>query len=80
MPPNGGLPRDQLQKKARVKRIASLAILFAAVIEFAIERARFDVWIMTVAVLTLAWDVLDRARRSRMNSPKDDRNVLVCKK
>jgi hypothetical protein len=29
-------------------RIASLSILFAALIEFAIERARFDLWIVIV--------------------------------
>ena len=29
-----------------MKRIAFLSIRFAALIEFAIERARFDLWIM----------------------------------
>jgi hypothetical protein len=36
-----------------MKRIASLSIFLAALIEFAIERARFDLWIATVAVVTL---------------------------
>ena len=37
-----------------MKRIASLSILFAALIEFAIERARFDLWIVAVvAIVTL---------------------------
>jgi hypothetical protein len=63
-----------------VKRIASLAILFVAVVEFAIERARFDVWIMTAAVITLMWDVFRRTRRSRMNSQKRDHNVIACRK
>ena len=37
-----------------MKRIASLSIFFAALIEFAIERARFDLWIVAVvAIVTL---------------------------
>jgi hypothetical protein len=63
-----------------MKRIASLAILFVAVVEFAIERARFDVWIMTAAVITLVWDVFRRTRRSRTDSQKDDHNALACRK
>ena len=48
-----------------MKRIASLSILFAALIEFAIERARFDLWIVTVvAIVTLLWNVVGRALRS----------------
>jgi hypothetical protein len=31
-----------------MKRMASLSILFVALIEFAIERAKFDPWIVTV--------------------------------
>ncbi len=39
-----------------MKRIVSLSILFAALIEFAIERARFDLWIVAVvAIVTLLW-------------------------
>ena len=34
-------------------RIASLSVLFAALIEFAIEWARLDLWIMTAALLAL---------------------------
>jgi hypothetical protein len=42
-----------------MKRIASLSIFFAALIEFAIERARFDLWIVAVvAVVTLVWNVV----------------------
>jgi hypothetical protein len=33
-----------------MKRIASLTLLFAALIEFAIEGARFDLWIVIVAM------------------------------
>jgi hypothetical protein len=36
-----------------MKRIALLSILFAALIEFAIERERFDLWIVTVAMVAL---------------------------
>jgi hypothetical protein len=60
-----------------VKRIACLAILFVAVIEFAIERARFDVWIMATAMLALIGDVVRRTRQSRMNSQTRDDNVRV---
>jgi hypothetical protein len=38
-------------------RIASLSILFAALIEFAIERARFDLWIVIVAIVPLLWSL-----------------------
>jgi hypothetical protein len=55
-------------------RIASLTILLAAFIEFAIERASFDLWIMTVALLTLLCDVLGQALRSRVDSRKHDHN------
>ena len=34
-----------------MKRIAFLSTLFAALIEFAIERARFDLWIVTVVAI-----------------------------
>jgi hypothetical protein len=47
-----------------MKRIASLSIFFAALIEFAIERARFDLWIVAlVAIVTLLWNVVGRALR-----------------
>jgi hypothetical protein len=34
-----------------MKRIASLSILFAALIEFAVERAKFDLWILIIAIV-----------------------------
>ena len=43
-----------------MKRIASLAILFVALVEFAIERARFDLWIITAAAAALLWNILAR--------------------
>lgn len=55
-------------------RIVSLAIIFAALTEFGLERARFDLWIMTAALVTLLWSVLGRARRSRIDSQKHDHN------
>jgi hypothetical protein len=58
-----------------MKRIASLSIFFAALIEFAIERARFDLWIVAVvALVTVLWKVVGRALRSHMDSQKDDHN------
>jgi hypothetical protein len=61
-----------------MKRIASLSILFAALIEFVIERARFDLWIMAVvAIATLLWNLAGRALRSRVDSQKHDRNVTA---
>jgi hypothetical protein len=58
-----------------VKRIAILAILFAALIEFAIERERFDLWIVTAALLTLLWSLLRRNLRSRAGLHKQDARV-----
>jgi hypothetical protein len=48
-----------------MKRIASLSIFFAALIEFAIERARVDLWIVAVvAIVTLLWNVVRRRLRA----------------
>ena len=61
-----------------MKRIASLSICFAALIEFAIERARFDLWIVTVvAIVTLLWNAVGRGLRSHMDSQKRDNNDSV---
>jgi hypothetical protein len=54
-----------------MRRIASLSILFAALIEFAIERARFDLWIATAAIVTLSWNLVRRALRS-MHARRND--------
>ncbi len=62
-----------------MKKIAFLAILFVALIEFAIERARFDLWIMSLAVVTLLWNVLGRARRTRIDSQKHHHTVSTRK-
>jgi hypothetical protein len=63
-----------------MKRIASLSILFAALIDFAIERARFDLWIvMVVAIVTLLWNVVGRALRSHVDSRKHDNNGSVSR-
>jgi hypothetical protein len=63
-----------------MKRIASLSILFAALIEFAIERARFDLWIMTVAIVTLLWKVAGRALRSPVDSQKHDHKISASRR
>jgi hypothetical protein len=63
-----------------MKRIASLSIFFAALIEFAIERARFDLWIVAVvAIVTLLWNIAGRALRSHMDSQKRDNSESVSK-
>ena len=50
-----------------MKRIASLSIFFTGLIEFVIEPARFDLWIVTaVAIVTLLWNLVRRALRSHM--------------
>ena len=46
-----------------MKRIAFLSILFAALIEFAIERAKFDLWIVIIAIVPLLWNPVGRALR-----------------
>ena len=56
-----------------MKRIVSLSILFAALIEFAIERARFDLWIVAVvAIVTLLWKVVERVLRPRVDPQKEE--------
>jgi hypothetical protein len=55
-----------------MKQIAFLSILFAALIEFAFERARFDLWIMVVAIVAILWNVAGPTLRSGVNSQKHD--------
>jgi len=63
-----------------MKRIASLSIFFAALIEFAIERARFDLWIATgVAMMALLWNIVGRALRSHMNSRKYENSEPISR-
>ena len=63
-----------------MKRIASLSISFAALIEFAIERTRFHLWIVAVvAIVTVLWNVVGRALRSHMDSQKHDNNGSVSR-
>ena len=63
-----------------MKRIAPLSIFFAALIEFAIERARFDLWIVAVAaIVTLLWNVVGRTLRSHMDSQKRDNSESVSR-
>jgi len=63
-----------------MKRIASLSIFFAALIEFAIERARFDLWIVAVvAIVTLLSSVVGRALRSHLDSQKHDNSTSASR-
>ena len=61
-------------------RIASLSIVFAALIEFAIERARFDLWIVIVVIVPLLWSLGERALRSRVGSRKHDHNFSATRR
>ena len=71
-----------------MKRIVFLSIFFAALIEFAIERARFDLWIVAVvAIVTLPGTsregrfALIWTRRSPTTMspfPEDSRHVDEC--
>jgi len=40
-----------------MRRIAFLLLLFAVLIEFAIKGARFDLWIVIVAMVALLWNL-----------------------
>jgi hypothetical protein len=62
------------REKVDVKRIACLAIFFAALLEFAVERARFDLWIMTAAIVPLLWGVVNKTGSPPLASPKPDRD------
>ena len=63
-----------------MKRIASLSIFFAALIEFGIERARFDLLIVAaVAIMALLWNVVARAQRPDVDSQKHDRGASASK-
>jgi hypothetical protein len=63
-----------------MKRIASLSIFFTGLIEFVIEPARFDLWIVTaVAIVTLLWNLVRRALRSHMDSQKHDNSASVSR-
>jgi hypothetical protein len=63
-----------------MRRIATLAILFVALVEFAIERARFDLWIVTAAAAALLWSIRARSPRLPVHSQKHDHPVLTSKK
>jgi hypothetical protein len=63
-----------------MKRIASLSIFFAALIEFAIERARFNLWIVAVVgIVTLLWNVVGRALRTHVARQNHENNVPVSR-
>ena len=63
-----------------MKRIASLSIFFAALIEFGIERARFDLLIVAaIAIMALLWNVVARAKRPDLDSKKHDRGASAPK-
>ena len=62
-----------------MKRIASLSIFFAALIEFAIERTRFDLWIVAVVgIMTLLWNIAARTLL-RVNRKKHDHSASASR-
>jgi hypothetical protein len=63
-----------------MKRIASLTFLFAALIEFGIEGARLDLWIVIVAMVPLLLNLALQALCFRMNSNKHDHNVSASRR
>jgi hypothetical protein len=63
-----------------MKRIASLSIFFAALIEFAIERARFDLWIVAVvAIVTLLRNIVGRRLHADGDSKKHAHNASASR-
>jgi apolipoprotein N-acyltransferase len=69
---------DLLNPDLHMRRITSLSILFAALIEFAIERARFDLWIVAVvAIVALLWNVAGRTLHPDVSSKKHDHNTFT---
>ncbi len=60
---------------SHIKRIAALTIFLAALIEFAIERAWFDLWFVTFALVILLGNAVGRARGSHVDSDKLDHKV-----
>ena len=59
-----------------MKRIASLTILFSSLIEFVMERASFDLWMLAVAIVGLLWNLVGQALRSRVSLQKRDHNLV----
>ena len=62
---------------SHMKRIAPLTILFAALFEFGIERARFDLWIVTLALVIVLATAAGEALVSRAHLRRRDHDVSV---
>ena len=61
-----------------MKRVASLSILFAALIVFAIERAGFDLWIVAVvAIVTLLWNCRGTSTSLSYGLAEPDHNAFT---
>lgn len=59
-----------------MKRIATLSIFFTAFIDFALERARFDPWIVTaLAIVILLWNLVGRTLRAGVDLQRPDQNT-----
>jgi hypothetical protein len=63
-----------------MKRIVFLSIFFAALIEFALERAGFDLWIVVLlAIVTLLLNVLRLLLRPHVDAQKHQHNASAAK-
>jgi hypothetical protein len=60
-----------------MKRIAYLTVLLPALIEFVIERASFDLWILTIGIVGLLWNFVGRALRSRVDLQKRNHKMSL---
>jgi hypothetical protein len=61
---------------ACMKRIASLTVLLSALIEFVIEHANFDLWMLTVGIVGVLWNFVRRALRSGVDLQERDNNLV----
>jgi hypothetical protein len=59
-----------------MKRIASLTVLLSALIEFVIEHANFDLWMLTVGIVGVLWNFVGRALSSRVDLQERDHNLV----
>ena len=58
-----------------MKRIASLSIFFAALIEFVIEPARFDLGIVTVVAIVIVANARMQSRIYKIFSPDQQKTL-----
>jgi hypothetical protein len=64
---------------SQMKRIAPLTVFFAAFLDFVIECARFDLWIMAIVVVILMGSAKGTLA-SRLASQKRDRCASISRR